>query len=414
MTLRSGPLEKICVVDLTTFLSGPYATQILGDLGANVIKVEMPGKGDATRILPPHMVHGDSAYFHSTNRNKQSICLNLKAEEGRKILLDLLADADVLIENFRPGVLDRLNLSVEMLRAHNPRLVICQITGFGQEGPYRDRPAYDMIVQALSGGMSMTGPKEGRAVRAGVPLGDLAAGMYAVIGTLAALTERQRTGQGQVVDVAMLDAQISMLSYQAQYYLVSGDVPGRQGAGHDSIPTYRAFMCGDGQEVVITANTEPMWVSLCKVLDLADLLSDPRYADNTLRLENKLALWDSLERAFQTKSSSQWLPLLVDAGIPSARVNTVDQALADPQVLARDMVTTASASDGRKLPITGDPMKFPAHGERAFSMPPRLGEHTQALLSQHLGLSAEEIEQLVAKGVVVLDVGNKAAEGQEA
>ncbi len=413
MTRRTGPLDKICVVDLTTFLSGPYATQILGDLGADVIKVEMPGKGDSTRVLPPHMVHGDSAYFHSTNRNKQSICLNLKSERGRGILLDLLDKADVLIENFRPGVLDRLSLSVETLRARNPRLVICQITGFGQEGPYKDRPAYDMIVQALSGGMSMTGPKEGHAVRAGVPLGDLAAGMYAVIGTLAALTERQVTGRGQVVDVAMLDAQISMLSYQAQYYLVSGDVPGRQGAGHDSIPTYRAFMCGDGQEVVVTANTEPMWVSLCRVLGLDDLPADPRFADNTLRLQNKHALWDMLERAFGTKASAQWLPLLVDAGIPSARVNTVDQALADPQVIARDMVTTAHAADGRQLPITGDPVKFPAHGERAFSMPPRLGEHTRTLLAQRLGLTDDEIANLVTRGVVACDAGVKNKSGSK-
>lgn len=405
MTSRSGPLRNITVIDLTTFLSGPYATQILGDLGAEVIKVEAPGKGDATRILPPHMVHGDSAYFHSTNRNKKSLCLNLKDPRGRQILLDLIAKADVLVENFRPGVMDRLNLSPQALLEQNPRLVVCQLTGFGQDGPYRLQPAYDMIVQALSGGMSLTGAKEGRPVRAGVPLGDLSAGMYAVIGTLAALEERHVTGQGQVIDVSMLDAQISMLSYQAQYYLVSGNVPGRQGAQHESIPTYRSFMCGDGLEVVITANTEPMWVSLCKVLGLPELIEDPRFVDNRMRLNNRAALWDILDPAFAARPSTEWLPLLVEEGIPSARVNTIDQALDDPQVKSRHMRAEARAADGRSLPITGDPVKFPAHGERDFVIAPRLGEHTADLLDDRLGLSAEEIDGLVRDGVVSLDAG---------
>lgn len=411
MSERKGPLTDLTVIDLTTFLSGPYATQIFGDLGADVIKVEAPGRGDSTRILPPHMVHGDSAYFHSTNRNKRSVCIDLKKPEGRDLLLKLAQKADILIENFRPGVMKRLDLEPETLEKLNPRLIYCSLSGFGQNGPYRDHPAYDMIVQALSGGMSMTGEKGGRAVRAGVPLGDLAAGMYAVIGSLAAVAERARTGRGQYIDVAMLDAQISMLSYQAQYYLVSGNVPGRQGAQHDSIPTYRSFVCADGEEVVITANTEGMWKGLCEVLDLTELTSDPRFLDNRLRLINRSDLWEILEPAFAQRSVDEWLPLLIDAGIPTARVNTVDKALAQPQVAERNMVTEASAPDGRTIRVTGNPVKMPAHGEGAFAMPPRLGEHTQAVLQELLALSPDDIEALAAKGIVALDVANDAKAG---
>jgi len=403
MPTPTGPLSGLTIVDLTTFLSGPYATQILGDLGARVIKVEAPGRGDSTRILPPHMVFGDSAYFHSTNRNKESVGIDLKKPAGRQLLLDLARQADVVIENFRPGVMKRLGLAPETLAEANPRLVVCSLTGFGQYGPFRDQPAYDMIVQALSGGMSLTGEKGGRAVRTGVPLGDMAAGMYAVIGILAAVTERASTGRGQYVDIAMLDAQISMLSYQAQYYLVSGEVPGRQGAGHDSIPTYRTFACADGQDLAVTANTEPMWVAMCKVLGRPELPAETRFADNAARLQNRESLWEILEPAFAARPAAEWLQLLVEAGVPCAPVNTVAQALAQEQVAARSMLTEARADDGRRIPVTGNPVKFPAHGEGPFTMPPRLGEQTATVLGGMLGLSPERIAALAAEGVVELD-----------
>lgn len=394
-------LAGLTVVDLTTFLSGPYATQILGDLGAEVIKIEQPGAGDATRILPPHFVHGDSAYFHSVNRNKQSIVLDLKRPAARDLLLRLLADADVLIENFRPGVMDRLGLSEEVVRAANPKLVWCSLTGFGGEGPYSGYPAYDMIVQALSGGMSLTGEKDGRPVRAGIPLGDLSGGMFSVIGILAALNERHASGVGRRVDVSMLDCQISMLTYQAQYAMVSGETPGRQGAEHDSIPTYRAFSCGDGEQIAVCANNQRMWASLCDVLGCPELVGDPRFSDNAERLKNRQALWQILEARFLERSAAELFPLLMQAGVPAAPVNTVPQALADPQVVSRGMVVTAEADDGRTLKMAGNPVRVEGSGE-IFRHPPRLGEHTATVLRERLGLSDEEIAALAASGSIAL------------
>jgi len=237
---KQGPLSNLRILDVTTFLSGPYCTQILGDLGAEVIKVEHPA-GDATRTLPPHFVEGDSTYFLSTNRNKKSIVIDLKVDEGKMLFRDLIRRCDVLVENFRPGVLERLGLTYDDMAKESPGLVWCSISGFGQDGPNRDFPAYDMMIQALSGVMSLTGERGGSPVRTGIPLSDLAAGMFAVIGILAAIEERSSSGQGQQIDISLLDSQISMLSYLGTYHLVSGDVPSRQGRGHESIPTYRSF-----------------------------------------------------------------------------------------------------------------------------------------------------------------------------
>ncbi|MDB5640816.1 MAG: hypothetical protein JWN07_133, partial [Hyphomicrobiales bacterium] len=319
-----GPLSHLRVLDLTIFLSGPFATQMLGDLGAEVIKVEAP-EGDMTRRLPPHFVDRESAYYLSINRNKSSLSLDLKTEQGRALLRRLALASDVVVENFRPGVLDRLGLSYDDIAKEKPAIVWCSISGFGQDGPYRDRPAYDMIVQAMSGGMSLTGEPDGRSVRSGIPIGDLAAGMYAVTGMLAAIIESQRTGKGKWVDVAMLDCQVAMLTYQAAYYLASMEAPGRQGAGHDSIPTYRSFPCGDGRDVVITANTERMWRNLCGVLDLAHLAEDPRFAANDLRYQNRHELWTLLEQAFAKKPAAEWADALVRAEIPAAEVATLDK-----------------------------------------------------------------------------------------
>ncbi|MGP4111572.1 CaiB/BaiF CoA transferase family protein [Streptomyces sp. 4N509B] len=378
----NGPLSGLRVLDLTTFLSGPFCTMILGDLGADVIKVESPS-GDATRRLPPHFVAGDSAYFLSVNRNKRSVVLDLKSPAGRDALLHLVRRSDALVENFRVGVMDRLGLSYETLREVNPGLVVCSISGFGQDGPLRDFPAYDAIVQALSGGMSMTGEEGRPPVRAGVPLGDLAAGMYGATGVLAGVLRRERTGQGGHLDVSMLDAQISMLSYQAAYYLVSGQVPGPQGRGHVSIPTYRAFTCGDGRDVIVTANTEDMWRGLCRALDREDLADDARFVDNAARLRHREHLDRELEPGFAARPAAAWLPLLRREGVPAALVNSVADALNEPQVRHREMVLALVGDDGRSIELAGNPLKL-ADGTGATPprYPPSLGEHTEEVLSE--------------------------------
>jgi CoA:oxalate CoA-transferase len=401
-----GALAHLRVLDLTQFLSGPYGTQILADLGAEVIKVESPD-GDLTRTLPPYFVAGDSAYFHSTNRNKKSVVIDLKNPGGQELVEQLVQKVDILIENNRPGVMKRLGLDYERLSMLNPGLIYCSVSGFGQEGPYRDHPAYDMIVQALSGGMSMTGEPGGPPVRTGIPLGDLAAGMYGVIGILAAVEERRVSGMGQYVDIAMLDCQISMLSYQGVYHLISGEVPGRQGRGHVSIPTYRAFTAADGADVVITANTEKMWRSLCAVLAMPELAEDPRFLTNRDRNQHRDGLWELLDRAFQTRSAAEWLPLLRDAGIPVAQVNTVEGALADPQVRQRNMVVQVSGEDGITMDLLGNPVKLSRSGEVQHRFPPHLGQDTREVLTDMLGLSDEEIGHLLGASVVAAHKGGE-------
>lgn len=389
------PLSGLRVLDLTAFLSGPYATQILADLGADVVKVEPPG-GDASRAIPPHFIGPDSAYYHSVNRNKRSITLDLRQPAGQEVLNELADVTDVVIENFRPGVVDRLGLSYESLSARRPGVVWCSISGFGATGPYRDRPAYDMIVQALSGGMSMTGMPDEPPVRSGIPIGDLSAGMFAVIGVLAAVHERQVTGRGKFVDISMLDCQISMLTYQGAYHLLAGAEPGRQGRGHDSIPTYRAFTGSDDVDVLVTAITEPMWRSLCHELEVPELVDDPRFVDGEARQKHREQLWPLLEKAFARRPGADWLHPLQAAGIPVARVNTVAQALTDEQVRHRNMVaaTQPDDNDGESLPVIGNPVKFHGHSETVYRRPPRLGQDSHEVLRDWLGASPQRIEAL--------------------
>lgn len=399
--LRKPLLDGVRVLDLTQFLAGPYGTQILGDLGADIIKVESPA-GDGTRHLPPHFVGSDSVYFHSVNRSKRSIVLNLKTVEGRALARELALKSDVVIENFRPGVAARLGLDVQALRAEKPELIWSSISGYGQSGPYRDKPAYDMIIQALSGGMSLTGERGGPAVRAGVPIGDIAAGMYAVIGILAALYRRAVSGTGETVDVAMLDCQVAMTSYQSAYCMHSGKAPGRQGRGHDSIPTYRSFAAGDGVEVVIAANTERMWQALCRVLDCEEMIEDPRYVTNRDRYEHRLDLWSALEAAFSKRSAAEWVRLLEAESIPVGVVNTIDRMVDDPQVRHRGMRFDLTAADGCSVCVMGDPIHLTAARRPMPSFPDRLGESTCVILEEVLGLSGEEIRRFEENGAIAV------------
>lgn len=375
------PLHGVRVLDMTIFLSGPYCTQILADMGAEVIKLESP-QGDLSRGVPPYFVGEDSLYYHSVNRTKKSVVLDLKTKEGLTTAKQLALTSDVIVENNRPGVLDRLGLKAEDLRAENPRLIWCSLSGFGQTGPYRDKPAYDMIVQALSGGMSMTGEPEGRPVRAGIPIGDICAGMYSAIAILAALHRRDVTGRGDMIDIGMLDCQVAMLSYQGAYHLHSGRVPSRQGSGHDSIPTYRGFSGGDGKDLVICANTEKNWRSLCDVLSLGELKSDPRFSDNHKRYENRVELWSLLEAAFSKRPAADWISLLEAESVPVAIVNTLDQVVSDPHVLHRGMILALKSEDGRAVRVVGNPIKFAEAPSAGAEFPPRLGEDNATVLGQ--------------------------------
>src|SRR3979409_2080624 len=349
-------LQGLLVLDMTQVLSGPYCTQVLGDLGAEVIKLEAP-QGDLARAMQPHFVGPDSVYFVSLNRNKRSVVVDLKTPEGGELVRRLAGACGVVVENNRPGVLARLGLGADELRRQNPKLIWCAISGFGQDGPYRNKPAYDMIVQALSGGMSLTGEAGGAPVRAGIPIGDLGAGLYATIAVLAALNRRNATGRGETIDISMLDCQAAMLCYQAAYYMHSGVVPGRQGRGHESIPTYRSFEAKDGIHIVITANTERMWQGLARALQHEEWLADARFTTNSDRLKHKHVLWPMLEEAFLARAADEWIPILEAEEIPVGVVNTLDRVMKDPQLRHRNMVLDLQSGDGRKASVTGNPMK---------------------------------------------------------
>jgi crotonobetainyl-CoA:carnitine CoA-transferase CaiB-like acyl-CoA transferase len=398
---NSAPLlAGLRVLDMTQVLSGPYCTQVLADLGADVIKLESP-QGDLARAMQPHFIGDDSVYFVALNRNKRSVAVDLKQPEGVGLVRRLIARCDVVVENNRPGVLDRLGLAAAELRAQHPRLVWCAISGFGQDGPYRDKPAYDMIVQALSGAMSLTGEPGGPPVRAGIPIGDIAAGMYATIAILAALNRRHATGQGETIDISMLDCHAAMLTYQAAYFLNAGQAPGRQGSGHDSIPVYRVFAGGDGNDFVLCALSEGNWRSLCRVLG-KPLDADPRFATSRDRFHNRLALWAALEQEFKARPAAEWVARLGAESVPVATVNSIAEMVADPQIRHRGMVQDLAAPDGRRARVMGNPIALGDAPAAETRFPPRLGEDSGQVLQELLGLSRSEVEELGRKGAVKL------------
>lgn len=394
-----GALSGVKILDFTQFLSGPYGTQILGDLGATIIKVEAPN-GDLSRTVPPHFIRGDSAYYHTINRNKQSIVIDLKQDGAVDLVRRLIDESDVVVENFRPGVLSRLGIDRDEEMARRESLIWASISGFGQDGPDRDLPAYDMIVQGLSGSMSLTGERDGKPVRTGIPVGDLAAGLHAVIGILAALHNRNATGKGDFIDISMLDCLVAMLSYQGTYYLHSGDVPGQQGSGHDSIPTYRQFTAQDGRDIVTTANTERMWRSMAEILGHPELIEDERFRTNADRLAHKEELWGIIEPAFLTKPANEWVRLFNEASIPVGTVNQLDAALENPQVLHRKMIVDLEDSDGTNVRTLGNPVKMKNTSLDSNSFPPALGQNTDEVLMEVLGLAPAELDDLHEKGIV--------------
>lgn len=362
-----GPLSGVTVVDLSRVLAGPYCTMVLADLGARVIKVEACGAGDDSRHYGP-FVKGRSAYFMSLNRGKESIALDLKGEEDRTVFEMLLERADVLVENFRAGTMDRLGLGWEVLHERHPRLIYSAVSGFGRTGPYSARAAYDIIVQAMGGIMSLTGQPDAPPARVGASIGDIVAALFLATGINAALYHRERTGEGTLIDVAMLDAQVAILENAIARYTATGAVPGPLGARHPSITPFDAFAAADGY-LVIAAGNDQLFGRLCAVLDRTDLVSNPFFASNDLRTQHQASLKDELESALRLRPAGDWLQVFEEAGIPCGPINTVDRVLADPQVLARNMVVTTDDPVAGRLTMAGNPMKFSAFPDPAERPP---------------------------------------------
>jgi len=404
------PLDGITVLDLTRVLSGPYCTMLLADMGARVIKVEQPGKGDDTRAWGPPFqgpvaqsprdgdseYPGESAYFLSINRNKESVTLDFKQPEGRAILDRLIAKSDVLVENFRPGTLEKQKLDFQSLRAAHPRLVYCSVSGFGHTGPRRHQPGYDAVMQGEGGLMSITGPKDGPSVRLGVAIADIVSGMFAAYGTSMALFARERTGRGQAVDIAMLDSVIALLTYQAGNFFASGKVPVRLGNRHPSIAPYEVFDASDG-EFVLAVGTDEQWRKFCAVAGLA---FDEKFATNRQRVTGYEELRPMVARRLSTEPRQIWIDRLGAEGIPCGSVRNFRELFADPQVAAREMIANLEHPTIGWIRQLGVPVKLSDTPGGVTIPPPRLGEHTDAVLRDELGMAADAIERLRAKRVI--------------
>jgi formyl-CoA transferase/CoA:oxalate CoA-transferase len=379
------PLKDITVLDFSRVLAGPYCTMQLGDLGARVIKIEQPGRGDDTRAWGPPFVNGESAYFLSVNRNKESVALDLKAPPSRRVLDALLARTDVVVENFRPGTMERLGLGYDAIAAAHPRIVYCSISGFGQTGPRSVEPGYDAMMQAEGGLMSITGPPDGSPYRVGVAIGDIATGMFAVQGILAALLARARTGRGQRVDIAMLDAVASLLTYQASSAFATGLTPVRMGNRHPSIAPYDTFAAADG-EFVLSVGNDDQFRRMCGVLEAPALATDPRFTSNADRVLNCDALRDELGRLLKKWNRATLLPALTLAGVPCGAVRSVTEALADPQLAARAMIVPLEHVTAGPIQVLGTPLKLSDTPASVRTPPPALGQHTESVLRE-LGFS---------------------------
>jgi crotonobetainyl-CoA:carnitine CoA-transferase CaiB-like acyl-CoA transferase len=394
-----SPLDGITVLDLTRVLSGPYCTMLLADMGARVIKVEQPGRGDDTRAWGPPFVGGESAYFLSINRNKESITLDFKRPEGRALLEALVAKADVLVENFRPGTLARQGLDYASLAAAHPALVYCSISGFGQNGPKRDRPGYDAVVQAEGGLMSVTGAADGPAYRLGVAIADLVAGLLAAQGVTLALFARTRTGRGQHVDISMLDGVAALLSYQAGIFFATGDAPHRMGNRHPTIVPYETFAASDG-EFVLAVGNDDQFRRFCAVAGSTALAADERFATNPARVRNYGVLRPLLADALRHRTRAEWIDLLTGAGVPCGSVRDVREVLTDPHLDARRMIEVVEHAAAGTIRVLGVPIKLSDTPGRVRTAPPTLGQHTGAVLHGDLGVSEQDIETLRGSGVI--------------
>jgi crotonobetainyl-CoA:carnitine CoA-transferase CaiB-like acyl-CoA transferase len=390
------PLQGITVLDLTRVLSGPYCSMLLADMGARVIKVEQPGKGDDTRGWGPPFIQGESAYFLSVNRNKESLTLDFKNPRGRAVLDRLIDKADIVVENFRPGTLTKLGFDYPSLAASYPRLVYCSISGFGQTGPRRSEAGYDAIMQAEGGLMSITGSAGGPSYRLGVAIVDIVAGMFAAQGITTALFTRERTGRGQYVDISMLDSVVALLTYQAGSLFATNAVPPRLGNRHPSIVPYETFAASDG-EFVLAIGNDDQWQRFCAVAGLTDV---ERFATNRQRVTGYAELKPILDRVLATRPRAQWLRDLTSAQLPCGSVRDIKEVFSDPQVTARSMVAELEHATAGTVKLVGSPLKFSETPCEMRMPPPTLGQHTDAILRSDLGLSGAEVAELRTAGVI--------------
>jgi len=408
MTENNGPLAGITVIDLTRILAGPYCTQLLGDLGADIIKIERPGAGDDTRRFGPPYLHdeagtdtGESAYYLSCNRNKRSVAIDISSSEGQALLHRLIQRADVLIENFKVGNLARYGLGYDNLKKDLPALIYCSITGFGQTGPYAERPGYDPLIQAMGGVMSVTGDPEGAPQKVGVPIADLMAGMYASVAITSALRSRELTGKGQYIDISMLDTHVAWLSIQAMNYLVSGENPQRLGNGHPNIVPYQTFRTTDGH-VILTIGNDQQFQRFCDFAGALNLSQDPRFATNADRVINRDALIELMVPIMAAEPSKHWLDGMERLKIGCGPINNIDAVFNDPQVNAREMVIQMPhpALDGKSVQLVANPLRLSETEVSYRHTPPLLGQHTDEVLEEILGADEAERKSLREAGVI--------------
>lgn len=396
---RGRLLDGVRVLDLSRIIAGPFCSQILGDMGADVLKVEQPGSGDETRTWGPPFAHGEAVYFFCVNRNKRSVTLNLKDPRGREIFRKLVAQSDVLLENFKPGTLAKLGLDYELLRRDNPGLIYCAISGFGRTGPYAERGGFDVIAQAVGGLMGITGEAEGPPVKVGVAMTDVATALYAHGAILAALHARGQTGAGQRIDTSLLETQIAALINIASSYLNGGALPKQWGTAHPSIVPYQAFRTKDGY-LILGGATDRLWVKLCEALELPALARDPAYATNEQRVRHRVEIVRLLEARLVEKTRKEWEAILAPTGVPCGAINQMDEVFADPHVRHLDMVWEAAHPRTGPIRMVRNPVTFSAMPVDLRRPPPRLGEHTEEVLRELLGYSAETVGELRAAEVV--------------
>ena len=401
MTSPIGPLTGLRVLDLTRVLAGPTCTQMLGDLGAEVIKIERPEAGDDTRGFAPPFVPNtkESAYFVGVNRNKKSVTLDIAKPEGQVIIHKLLEHCDILVENFKVGALAKYGLGYEQLAKTHPRLIYCSITGFGQTGPYAPRPGYDALIQAMGGVMSLTGEPNCSPQKVGVPVADLFAGLYGCIGILAAVNHRNSTGQGQQIDIGMLDTHVAWLANQGMNYLATGENPVRLGNQHPNIAPYQEFPTKDGYLILAVGN-DPTFERFCKAFGQEALLADPRFATNPIRVQNRQLVTDTLTPVMKSKTTAEWIDALEALKIGCGPINTLEQVFADPHVQAREMVVEMAHGSGETVKVIANPVKLSATPPSYRSAPPVLGEHTEDVLVSVLKMSASDIAALREKGIL--------------
>jgi crotonobetainyl-CoA:carnitine CoA-transferase CaiB-like acyl-CoA transferase len=404
--VSTAPLAGLRALDLSRVLAGPWSTQALGDLGADVVKIEQPGQGDDTRRWGPPFLEdgsGDSAYYLCANRNKRSVAINMADPRGAELIRKMAADVDIVVENFRVGGLTKYGLDYASLSAVNPRVIYCSITGFGQDGPYKDRGGYDFLIQGMSGLMSITGRPDdepgGGPMKVGIPISDLVTGLYATISILAALAHRERTGQGQHIDMALLDTQVALLANQASNYMNGGMVPRRLGNEHPNTLPYQDFACADG-DILVALGNDRQFRSFCNLIERPNLAEDPRFLDNAGRSTNRHALQAAMGEAIVQWQSNDLIAAMEAAKLPGGRVNEIPEILADPHLAARGVVRSMTRSDGTEVRVLGYPGKFSASPPTYRRAPPRSGEDTTLVLQELFGLGATEIASLVDAGVI--------------